>query len=137
MRDEQAHLVPTNLYSIAEAQFYPQAVPLAIYDDAGLLVGFVLYGVETASGKWKVFRLMIDRAHQGKGHGRAAMEQVIERLAAQPGCHEIFISYQDDNHAARRLYASLGFVEQALDDGVARARLDLESPKPGMCRGEM
>jgi RimJ/RimL family protein N-acetyltransferase len=50
---------------------------------------------------------------------------VIERLAAQSGCHEIFISYHDDNDAARRLYASLGFVEQALDDGVVRARLEL------------
>ena len=123
VRDEQARFVPTNLYSIAEAQFYPQAVPLAIYDSAGRMVGFVLYGVEVASGQWKVFRLMIDQAHQGQGYGRAAMEQVLERLSAQPGCDEVFISYQDDNQAARRLYASLGFVEQGLEDGVVRARL--------------
>jgi diamine N-acetyltransferase len=103
------------------------------------MVGFVLYGVEAASGNnsprsraeggWKVFRLMIDREHQGQGYGRAALELVIERLASQPGCREIFISYHDDNHAARRLYASLGFVEQGVEDGVVRALLELKGVK--------
>ena len=82
VREEQADFLPSNLYSIAEAQFYPQAVPLAIYNEQDRMVGFVLYGVDVESGKWKIFRLMIDGAHQGKGYGRAAMEQVIERLRA-------------------------------------------------------
>jgi len=77
VKDEQANFVPSNLYSIAEAQFYPQAVPLAIYNEQDQMVGFVMYGVDVESGKWKIFRLMIDRAQQGKGYGRAVMEQVI------------------------------------------------------------
>lgn len=59
---------------------------------------------------------MIDRAYQGKGYGRAAIEQVIARLAAQPG-----------NDAARQLYASLGFVEQKVDEDRVTACLELRT----------
>ena len=118
--------LPNNLYSIAEAQFYPQAVPLAIYNTQDQMVGFVMYGVDVESGKWKIFRLMIDQAYQGKGYGRAAMEQVIERLSAQPDCNEILIDYQTANDAARRLYASFGFIEETLIDSKVTARLALE-----------
>ena len=123
--DGQAGFVPGNLYSIAEAQFYPQAVPLAIYNAEEQMVGFMMYGVDVASGKWKVFRLMIDKAHQGKGYGRAAMQQVVERLAAQPDCDEILVCYKPANGTARQLYAGLGFVEQEIGDDKVLARLDL------------
>jgi diamine N-acetyltransferase len=126
VKEKQAGFLPSNLYSIAEAQFYPQAVPLAVYSEQGRMVGFVLYGVDVETGKWKIFRLMIDRAHQGKGYGRAAMEQVIGRLRAQPGCSEILIAYQTGNDAARRLYASLGFIEETVGDGKVTACLDLD-----------
>jgi len=36
--------VPGNLYSIAEAQFYPEARPYAIYNEVSQMVGFILYG---------------------------------------------------------------------------------------------
>ena len=126
VKTEQADFVPSNLYSIAEAQFYPQAVPLAIYSEQDQMMGFVMYGVDVGTGKWKIFRMMIDQAHQGKGYGRAAMEQVTERLRAQPGCSEILIAYQTTNDAARQLYASLGFIEETVSDGKVTACLDLD-----------
>ena len=89
------------------------------------MVGFVLYGVDVETGKWKIFRLMIDRAHQGKGYGRAVMEQVIKRLSAQPDCNEILIAYQTTNDTAQRLYESLGFTEEIVNDDKVTARLDL------------
>jgi len=125
VRDEQVDLVPSNLYSIAEAQFY-QAVALAVYDDdEDIMVGFVLYGVDVHTGKYKVFRLMVDQAHQGKGYGRAAMRKVIRRLAAQADCDEVLICYKPANHAAQKLYASLGFVEQEVNDDQVLASLEL------------
>lgn len=126
VKEEQVDLLPSNLYSIAQAQFYPQAVPLAIYGDKDEMVGFVMYGVDVASNSWKVFRLMIDQAHQGRGYGRAAMEQVIERLSARSDCSEILIVYRVENKAARRLYESLGFVKESAIDGKVTARLDLK-----------
>jgi diamine N-acetyltransferase len=125
VKDDQVDFVPSNLYSIAEAQFYPKAVPLAIHNVEGQMVGFIMYGIDVASGKWKVFRLMIDKAHQGRGYGRAAMEQVVQQLAGRPDCDEILICYNTTNHAARELYADLGFLEQEISDGKVLARLDL------------
>ena len=125
VRREQADFLPSNLYSIAEAQFYPKAVPLAIYSEQDQMVGFVMYGIDVETEKWKIFRLMIDQACQGRGYGRAALERVIERLSAQSDCNEILIACQTGNDAARQLYASLGFVEQKVDENKIAARLEL------------
>jgi regulation of enolase protein 1 (concanavalin A-like superfamily)/RimJ/RimL family protein N-acetyltransferase len=133
LHTDQQHFLPDNLYSIAEAQFYPDACPLAIYDDQGQMVGFVMYGRDVFSGHWKVFRLMIDAAYQGRGYGRAAMQQVIATLAAKPDSDTILICYHDDNQAARQLYARLGFVEQSVDaDGKATAQLNLKETEHTM-----
>lgn len=131
VRDDQERFVPSNLHSIAEAQFYPRAVSLAIYNDEDQMVGFTMYGVDEASGKWKIFRMMIDQAHQGKGYGRSAMEEVIERLAGRTDCDEILIAYKPTNDVARQLYADFDFVEQEVSDGLVRARLDLEKGQDG------
>lgn len=122
----QQAFVPENLYSIAEAQFYPEAKALAIYNDSEQMVGFALYGRDVQRGKWKIFRLMIDAAQQGKGYGRAAMVQLIAKIRQQPGCDEIWIAYQTDNHAARRLYVSLGFHEQSDQVGNVTAKLSFD-----------
>lgn len=121
--DEQRNFVPDNLYSIAEAQFYSQACSLAIYSKAGQMVGYALYGREVQSGKWKIFRLMIDASQQGKGYGRAAMQHLIAEIRQQPDADAILIAYQNENHTARQLYTSLGFVEQAEIAGVITAQL--------------
>ena len=52
---------------------------------------------------------MIDRAHQGKGYGRAAMEAVIAMMAERVGCEEIVTSFNPANAVAFGLYTSLGF----------------------------
>ena len=65
--ESQKHFIPSNLYSIAEAQFYPDACPLVIYNSADQMIGFALYGRDAASGKWKIFRLMVDSSFQGQG----------------------------------------------------------------------
>lgn len=113
--DNQTAFVPSNLYSIAESQFYPDAVPLAIYCE-NQIVGFIMYGRDETSHKWKVFRLMVDAAHQGRGYARAALKQVIAEIFKQPDGSEIVICYHKSNEAACNLYAQLGFREQHTDD---------------------
>jgi diamine N-acetyltransferase len=111
----QESFVPSNLYSLAEAQFYPDARPLAVFNGADELVGFIMYGRDAESGRWKIFRLMVDVAHQGRGYGTAAMEQVMRDLSSRPDGHEILVCYQDANDVARMLYAKLGFTEQTVE----------------------
>ncbi len=105
----QQNFVPSNLYSIAEAQFYPQARSRAVYanDD---LVGYALYGIDEATGLWKIFRLMIDEKFQGKGYGKAAMEIMLEDIK-QEQAQVVLVRYNLENEVARRLYESFGFSE--------------------------
>lgn len=113
----QEAFVAPNIDSIANAAVEPTFVPLAVYaDDA--LVGFVMYGQHPVSGAWWVIRLMIDREHQGKGYGRAAMTATIAMMADRVGCAEIVTSFNPENEVAARLYASLGFQPTGeIEDG--------------------
>lgn len=123
---DQQHFVPSNLYSIAEAQFYPEAKSRAIYNEDHQLVGYALFGHDVQTQKWKIFRIMIDQAHQHKGYGKAAMMEIITQIAQQPDGQQILICYQNDNQTARNLYAKLGFIEQTTDhNSKVTALLDL------------
>ena len=77
LHGSQEDMVASNLYSVAEAQFDPDARPRAVY--AGKrVVGFLMYDVQKTKGKAKeasIYRFMIDRKHQGKGYGRTALSK--------------------------------------------------------------
>jgi diamine N-acetyltransferase len=105
----QQDFVPSNLYSIAESQFYPQSRSRAVYanDD---LVGYALYGIDHATSQWKVFRLMIDEQFQGKGYGKAAMKVILEDIR-QEKAQVVLVRYNLENDVARRLYERFGFKE--------------------------
>ena len=104
----QEKFITDNAVAIAMAYVEPTFVPLGVY--AGdELVGFMMYGQHPKTGAWWVIRLMIDRKHQGKGYGRAAMEALIAMMAERVGCEEIVTSFVPANTVAANLYASLGF----------------------------
>jgi diamine N-acetyltransferase len=119
---EQVDYIPSNLYSIAEAQFYPEAVSYAIYNHEDQIIGYVLYGRDVSTQKWKIYRLMIDKASQGRGYGRAALREIIHEISQKPDGDQILIRYHQTNQAARGLYAGFGFVEIDVDtDGISTA----------------
>jgi diamine N-acetyltransferase len=113
LQPNQQAFVPSNLYSIAEAQFYPDACSRAIYAK-GKMVGYVLYGKDSETGKWRLFRLMVDKVHQGKGYAKASLELIIKELLAK-NAKELSLCYQINNVVAQTLYCKLGFREQGLD----------------------
>ena len=118
VREDQTHFVASNLYSIAESQFGDEAeghwdlYPFGIYE-GDTPVGFLMYGCNFEHPKQQVFiqRLMVDENHQGKGYGRFGMEKILELFRADDRIQEVGISYEPENEAARKLYASLGFEE--------------------------
>jgi diamine N-acetyltransferase len=125
---EQKDLVASNLYSIAQAQFDPNARPRAVY--AGTeLVGFLMYNVwetDERTRKASIYRFMIDREHQGKGYGRAALARALDEIRATPGVKKVSIGYMPENAIAKSFYASFGFVETGTDDdGEINAELTL------------
>ena len=126
---EQQLFVPSNLYSIAEAQFYPEAQSCAIVNETDEMIGYTLFGREAYTRRWKIFRIMIDQHHQNKGYGKAAMQKIIATIAQESDVHEILIAYQANNQTARNLYATLGFHEQNMDEnGKVTALLTLDAP---------
>ena len=69
---------------------------------------------------------MIDRKHQGKGYGRAALGKALDEIRAIPKIRKVSISYMPDNPVAKPFYASFGFVEVGKDeDGEIIAELAL------------
>jgi len=115
---DQKRFVASNLYSIAEAIFNPTFAPLAIYNEAETMVGFLMHGANPDNDELWILRLMVGQQYQGRGYGRAAMEEIIRRLQARPDCQEIFTSYKPGNHVAARLYQSLGFEDTGrIEDG--------------------
>jgi diamine N-acetyltransferase len=121
----QEQFVADNVASIANAYVEPTFVPLGVY--AGdELVGFAMYGRHPETDEWWVIRLMIDRAHQGRGYGRAAMEAVLALMADRVGCDEVVTSFNPANAVAAGLYASLGFRPTSeVEDGEPLLRLRL------------
>lgn len=125
---QQEDLVASNLHSIAQSKFDPDARPRAIY--AGdKPVGFLMYNVCEAKGRTReasIYRFMIDRKHQGKGYGRAALALALAEIKAGPGIKKVSIGYMPDNSVAKAFYAGFGFIEVGKDeDGEVIAELQL------------
>lgn len=118
VREDQNHFVASNLYSIAEAQFgweeegHWDFHPFGAYvhDEP---VGFVMYCLNFNHSRFQAFimRLMVDEKFQGKGYGREIMQLVLDVFRADERIQNAGISYEPENESARKLYASLGFIE--------------------------
>ena len=133
VREDQKHFVASNLYSIAQAQFGDEYEghwdlhPYGIYE-GDMPVGFLMYALNYEHPKQQAYiqRLMVDEKFQGKGYGRFGMEKMLEIFRADKRIEEASISYEPSNEGARKLYASLGFVEPGeMVDGETLAVLKL------------
>jgi diamine N-acetyltransferase len=121
----QEQFVAPNLRTIAETQFEPSAVRRVIVK-GGVPIGLAVYVLDPEDDEWWLWRFMIARDEQGRGHGRAALEQLIDEWRAIPGCTRVFVGYKPENMIAERLYVSLGFVPGGMAEwGERIARLDL------------
>jgi diamine N-acetyltransferase len=108
--EDHKHFVAPNVYSIAEAQFYPETVTAAcIYDDEEM-VGFAMYGREEDDHSlfW-IDRLMIAEGQRGKGYGRTALLMILDE-AKKKGFSRIGLSTSPVNLKAIKLYEQVGFI---------------------------
>ncbi len=130
VNEDQKNFVADNCYSLAEAYATNAdgegaAMPFGIYDGE-TPVGFLMIGYnihddweddkapDFAKNSYLIWRFMIDRKYQGKGYGKAAMKLVLDYIKTFPcGSSELcWLSYEPENEAAKKLYASFGFVER-------------------------
>ena len=115
----------SNLYSLAQAKVFPEAIPLGIYNDE-IPVGFIMYGIEPRdNNEYWIDRFMIDEKYQKNGFGKKALEIIIEKIKQDKTHNKIKISTNPENIIAIKLYKKLGFYETGeLHDGEALMILD-------------
>ncbi len=126
VEEHQKSFVAGNDISIIEAYTTVTgngyAFPFGIYDGE-LPVGFLMIGYGTddywedapgiAEGNYNLWRLMIDKKYQHKGYGKGAVGLALDFIRTFPcgKAEYCWLSYEPDNAAAKKLYASFGFVE--------------------------
>ncbi len=106
----QRDYVAPNVFSIAQAYVEPRAWPRAIY--AGETpVGFVMLHEDPETGRYFLWRLMIDRRYQRNGYGRAALDLVVGHVRGLPSATELRSSYVAGDGSPSNFYRAYGFVE--------------------------
>ena len=87
--------------------------PTLLVDSGGATVGTVRltrHGDEAA-----IYGLAVDPAWQGRGIGRAVLEQVCDQLRRE-GARRVGLEVAVDNERALRLYTSVGFRAITIED---------------------
>lgn len=125
VHEHQELFIPPNVYSLAQASVFAECIPLAIY--AGeKMIGFLMYEFAPDTSIPWITRFMIDQKYQGRGYGRAALQEAIMLIEAQSERDHIKLPVHPDNAIAERLFRSLGFEqtnEHRDGDPVMRLRL--------------
>ena len=88
--------------------------PFAVLQ-GGEVVGFVMHGVDPDDDSAWIGGLVIDRARQRRGIGRAVVDLLVARAAAEGRVSAL--SYEPANIVAKSLYERAGFVETGERDG--------------------
>ncbi len=119
LHDHQSGYVAENVATIAESKFEPHHRLRAVVSD-NTVVGMLAYCHETEPEDMElywIFRLMIDRSHQGQGFGTEAIKMAINEITKLGGTR-IRTMHKPENIVASAVYSKLGFRRiGALDDG--------------------
>ena len=110
----QEEFVAKNVTSLAQAWLYQsRARPFAIYNNEEM-VGFMMLDIDDdGDGSQKtcyLWRLMMDKKHQAKGYGKAAMLNAISYVKSTYPATQMKTSIVPGNVHAEKLYKQLGFV---------------------------
>lgn len=98
-----------NAISIAEAKYYPEMHPNAIYNN-NVLIGFFMYQrTEAQADTAAICRFMIDYQFQHKGLGKKAFEYILRGLKLQ-GVKKVILTIDSSNKIAKKLCLSCGFL---------------------------
>lgn len=80
-----------------------------------LVVGFVMHGIDPDDDSAWIGGLVIDRTRQRQGIGRAVVDLLVARAAAEG--RSSALSYEPANAGAKALYALAGFIETGETEG--------------------
>ena len=118
LADGQEKYVSNPIRSLAQAYVYrKQCQPFGIYD-GDEMVGYVMVIYDYDIPEYDIWHMMIDKAYQGRGYGKAAMQRVLSYIASKPlgSSNHVSLTCAPDNKAAYGLYKRLGFNESGRSD---------------------
>ena len=118
LADGQEKYVSNPIRSLAQAYVYrKQCQPFGIYD-GDEMVGYVMVIYDYDIPEYDIWHMMIDKAYQGRGYGKAAMQRVLSYIASKPfgNSNHVSLTCAPDNKAAYGLYKRLGFNESGRSD---------------------
>ena len=108
--DAQGAFVNSNVESIAWGYVAPECRLFAIYAGDSP-VGMVTYAHVPADGRCWIVHFMVDGQSQGRGIGRAALAQLLERMTCEVGTGPIAVAVAAGNESAIHLYEAFGFLD--------------------------
>ena len=94
-----------------------RSLPFGVY--AGdTMAGYVMVIYDYDEEAYNIWHMMIDKAYQGRGYGKAAMQRVLSYIASKPfgNSNHVSLTCAPDNKAAYGLYKRLGFNESGRSD---------------------
>lgn len=107
----QEDMIETTEECLAEADAVDCWVPVII-KDGQMDIGFAMYGLYDYPPEpcrlW-MDRFFIDSGFQGKGYAKPAIMSLAEKIKADYGVKEIYLSVYESNALAIGIYKSLGF----------------------------
>ncbi|MAS95411.1 MAG: spermidine acetyltransferase [Verrucomicrobiales bacterium] len=117
---EEEKFVAPAVYTIAQSKFEEIHQLRAIYHE-GTVVGMLAFCHEDEPEEnlelYWLFRILIDKDHQDKGYGTAAIKLLTDEVRSLGGKH-LRTMHRPENERARRVYQNLEFKEIGnLDDG--------------------
>lgn len=118
LSEDEQHFVASNLRSLAECWLYREngdVVPYAIYAE-DTVVGFALVDLDDETATYMIWRLMIDKNHQGNGYGRRAIQALIAQAKQLGNYRFIRADFVKGNHKMEQLLDSLDFTIFGQDD---------------------
>ncbi len=114
VKENQKKFVAPNSVSMAVAHFSRYATMRGIFfgDEP---VGFMMLadpvsGEKEFNGMYFLWRFMIDKNHQGKGYGKAAMKLILEYVRNRPNADFLYSSYDPSENGPEKFYLEkMGF----------------------------
>jgi diamine N-acetyltransferase len=125
--------LPSNLFHVAEARFYPEWTLLGVYAGSRM-VGFAMYGLDPDDGTVHFLHFMIDSKEQRKGYGKAALDELLRKIHQDYPGQDVWLSLHPQNAAAIQLYKSYGFEFEEIgletdDEVFMRLRAPWNNPR--------
>lgn len=117
LTEPKRHFCAPNAISLAQAHFHPHAWFRAIY--AGRApVGFMMIVDNPDEPEYFLWRFMLAEPYHGRGHGRQAIERLVEYVRTRPGARELGVSCGLGEGSPEGFYRKAGFVSTGeMDEG--------------------